>query len=142
MAEIEERNARNVRIIDEFHANHGNVGAPFEGLPMILIHHTGRKSGVERVNPLVYQAVDGGWAIFASVGGGPKHPEWYLNLVAHPRTTIEIGDDTFEVLAHVAEGEERERIWTEQKRLLPSFAQYEVKAAPREIPVVVFEPVS
>jgi deazaflavin-dependent oxidoreductase (nitroreductase family) len=132
----------NNNITAEFRANHGQVGGQFEGAPMILIHHTGRKSGVERINPLVYQPVEGGWAIFASKGGAPAHPAWYLNLVDNPKTTIEIGDDTIAVVARVAEGEERERIWTEQKRLMPGFADYEVKAAPRQIPVVIFEPIA
>jgi deazaflavin-dependent oxidoreductase (nitroreductase family) len=139
MAE-DERLDRNARIIDEFRANHGVVGGPFEGAPMILIHHQGRKTGTERVSPLVYQPIEGGWAIFASKGGSPADPEWYLNLVAHPDTTIEVGDDTFEVVARTAEGDEREQIWAEQKRRMPGFADYEVKAAPRQIPVVVFEP--
>jgi deazaflavin-dependent oxidoreductase (nitroreductase family) len=132
----------NDNITAEFRANHGQVGGQFEGAPMILIHHRGRKSGAERVNPLVYQPVEGGWAIFASKGGSPEHPAWYLNLVANPKTTIEVGDDTIEVVARVAEGDERDRIWAEQKRLMPGFADYEVKAAPRAIPVVIFEPVA
>jgi deazaflavin-dependent oxidoreductase (nitroreductase family) len=140
MPETEDRHARNARIIDEFHANHGRVGAPFEGVPMILVHHRGRKSGTERVSPLAYQPLEGAWAVFASKGGAPTHPDWYRNLVANPRTTIEVGDDTFEVVAHVAEGDERQRIWSEQKRRMPGFAEYETKAAPRVIPVVVFEP--
>lgn len=142
MPEPESRHDRNARIIAEFRGNHGKVGAPFEGVPMILIHHKGRRSGVERVSPLAYQPIDGGWAIFASKGGSPTHPDWYLNLVAHPHTTIEVGDDTFDVVAREARGPERERIWEEQKRLMPVFAGYETKAAPRQIPVIVFEPAS
>jgi deazaflavin-dependent oxidoreductase (nitroreductase family) len=130
----------NEKIVAEFRANHGVVGGMFEGAPMVLIHHTGRKSGVERITPLVYQPVEGGWAIFASHGGAPEDPDWYLNLVANPKTTIDIGDDTIEVVARVAEGDERDRIYAEQARRMPGFADYEVKAAPRQIPVVVFEP--
>ncbi|MBO0691533.1 MAG: nitroreductase family deazaflavin-dependent oxidoreductase [Acidimicrobiaceae bacterium] len=140
MPESESRDDRNARIIAEFRSNHGKVGPPFEGVPMILVHHKGRRSGVERVNPLAYQPVEGGWAIFGSKGGAPTNPDWYLNLVAHPRTTVEVGDDTFDVVAREAQGEERERIFEEQKRLMPVFADYEAKAAPREIPVIVFEP--
>jgi deazaflavin-dependent oxidoreductase (nitroreductase family) len=132
----------NEQIIAQFRANHGIVGAPFEGRPMVLVHHKGRRTGTERVNPLVYQKVEGGWAIFASKGGEPVDPAWYLNLVANPHTTIEVADDTIEVTAREVHGEERERIWSEQKRLMPGFADYEKTAAPREIPVLVFEPQS
>jgi len=139
MPEPESRQERNDRIIAEFRSNHGKVGEPFEGVPMILIHHQGRRSGVERVTPLAYQPIDGGWAIFASKAGGPTNPDWYLNLLAHPHTKIEVGDNTFDVVAREVQGEERERIWEEQKRRMPVFAGYETSAAPRQIPVVVFE---
>ncbi|MCL2393376.1 MAG: nitroreductase family deazaflavin-dependent oxidoreductase [Acidimicrobiaceae bacterium] len=142
MPEPESRQDRNARIIAEFRDNHGKVGEPFEGVPMILVHHKGRRSGVERVSPLAYQPLEGGWAIFASKGGAPTNPDWYFNLLAHPRTTIEVGDDTFDVVARETEGEERARIFAEQKRLMPVFAGYETKAVPRQIPVIVFEPAS
>jgi deazaflavin-dependent oxidoreductase (nitroreductase family) len=139
MPEPESREVRNARIIDEFRSNHGKVGAPFEGVPIVLVHHQGRRSGVERVSPLAYQPIEGGWAVFASKGGAPTNPDWYLNLLAHPRTTIEVGDDAFDVVAREVQGEERGRIWEEQKRRMPVFAGYETSAAPRQIPVVVFE---
>ncbi len=107
----------------------------------LLLHHRGRRTGTERVSPVVFLDVDGSWAIFASKGGGPKHPEWYLNLVANPRTTVEVGAETVEVVARTAEGDEREAIWEEQKKLHPRFADYEVKAVPRQIPVVILDPV-
>jgi deazaflavin-dependent oxidoreductase (nitroreductase family) len=130
----------NTAIIEEFRANEGRVGGGFEGAPMVLLHHTGAKSGRERVSPLVYQDLgDGSIAIFGSKGGAPTHPAWYLNLVANPDTTIEIGTETRKVHARVATGEERERIWTEQKRAMPGFAEYEKTAGDREIPVIVLE---
>jgi deazaflavin-dependent oxidoreductase (nitroreductase family) len=131
----------NTAIIDEFRANEGRVGGGFEGAPMVLLHHTGAKSGQERVSPVVYQDLgDGSIAIFGSKGGAPTHPAWYLNLVANPDTTIEIGTETRPVRARVATGDERERIWTEQKRAMPGFAEYEKTAGDREIPVIVLEP--
>lgn len=132
----------NQKIIEEFRANDGKVGGQFEGAPMILVHHKGRKTGTERVNPLVYQPLEGRWAIFASKAGAPSDPEWYLNLVAHPRTTIEVGTATYEVMARTAVGEEREKIWEDQKKASPGFADYEVKAGDRVIPVVVLEPLT
>lgn len=129
----------NQQIIEEFRANGGKVGGGFEGAPMVLLHHTGAKTGTRRVSPLVYQALDDGYAVFASKGGAPDNPDWYHNLLANPDTEIEVGTDVIPVRARVAEGEERERIWTEQKRDFPNFAAYEV-ATDREIPVVVLEP--
>jgi deazaflavin-dependent oxidoreductase (nitroreductase family) len=131
----------NGKIIREFRANAGQVGAPFEGAPMILIHHRGAKSGVERVNPLVYQRVGPSFAVFASKGGAPTHPAWYLNLKANPTTTVEVGDQTLEVTARQLEGEERSEIWERQKIQMPGFAEYEEKTKGiRDIPVILLEP--
>ena len=129
----------NKKIIEEFRANHGVVGGPFEGLTLLLLHHTGKKSGTERVNPLAYQPVGDGYAIFASKGGAPTNPDWYYNLIANPETVAEVGTQTIPVKARVLKGEERNQVWSEQKRRAPGFAEYE-KTAGREIPVVVLAP--
>jgi deazaflavin-dependent oxidoreductase (nitroreductase family) len=130
----------NQRIIDDFRANAGKVGAPFEGRPMILVHHRGARSSTERVTPLVYQPVGDNFAVFASWGGSPSHPQWFGNVVAHPRTTVEVGTDTIEVEARVLTGSEREAVWAKQKELMPVFGEYEEKTKGiREIPVVLFE---
>jgi deazaflavin-dependent oxidoreductase (nitroreductase family) len=129
----------NTTLIEEFRANHGKVGGRFEGAPMVLVHHKGAKTGTERVNPLVYQADGDDIVVFASKAGSPTDPQWYRNLLANPRTTIEVGDEVREVVARVAEGAERERLWARQKELMPGFADYEVKAQGREIPVVILE---
>lgn len=134
-----DRNEFNIAIIEEFRANGGRVGGGFEGVPMILLHHRGAKSGTERVAPLVYQPVGDAFAVFASKGGSPSHPHWYLNLVANPDVTIEVGAETIDVRARVAEGEEHTRIWEEQKARMPSFADYETSAQGRQIPVVLLE---
>jgi len=135
---VSDMNDFNQQIIQEFRANHGKVGGGFDGAPMVLVHHTGAKSGTERVTPLVYQAIDGGWAIFASKAGAPDNPDWFHNLRANPDTVIEVGDDTIEVTAHVADPAEREPIWSKQKQLMPNFAEYE-QNTDRVIPVVVLE---
>ncbi len=130
----------NSSIIEEFRQNGGKVGGPFEGAPMILVHHRGAKTGTERVNPMVYQAIGDNFAVFASKAGHPHHPHWYLNLVANPETTVEVGAETIPVVARVLEGEEREEIWERQKQLMAGFAEYEEKVAgAREIPVVLLE---
>lgn len=130
----------NAKVIEEFRANGGRVGGDMAGWPIVLVHHTGAKTGTERVNPLVYQQLDGdAIAVFGSAGGRTKAPDWYHNLVAHPDTTIELGSGTRPVRARVAQGDERERIWTRQKQAMPQFARYE-ETAHRAIPVVVLEP--
>jgi deazaflavin-dependent oxidoreductase (nitroreductase family) len=137
---MSEANDFNQKVVEEFRANGGKVSGPFEGMSLVLVHHTGAKSGVERVNPLAYQRLDDdSVAIFASKGGAPTNPDWYYNLVANPNTTIEIGDDQYDVTARVAEPEERKRIWEAQKQAFPNFAEYEATTGGREIPVVVLD---
>jgi deazaflavin-dependent oxidoreductase (nitroreductase family) len=131
----------NSKIIEEFRANEGKVGGPFEGAPLLLLHTVGAKSGQARVNPMMYQRVPGGYAVFASKGGAPVNPDWYHNVLAHPRVSAEIGTGDGQFVARVAEGEERERIWTAQKSAYPGFADYEQKTT-RQIPVIILEPTS
>src|SRR3954468_5063781 len=131
----------NEPIIDEFRAKDGKVGGRFEGFPLLLLHHTGAKSGIERVNPLAYQRLsDDSVAVFASKGGAPTNPDWYHNVVANPDVTVELGTETFPARAGIAEGPKRDEIWERQKRDWPGFAEYEEKTKGiREIPVVVLE---
>jgi deazaflavin-dependent oxidoreductase (nitroreductase family) len=139
---VSEANDFNQRIVEEFRANDGKVGGPFEGLPLVLLHHTGAKSGIERVNPLAYQRLaDDSVAVFASKGGAPTNPDWYYNLVANPNTSIEIGTERHDVTARVAASDERRRIWDAQKEAFPNFAEYETTTGGREIPVVVLDTV-
>lgn len=129
----------NAQIIEEFHANEGRVGGMFEGMPLLLLHHTGAKSGESRINPLAYQADDGRYVIFASKGGAPRNPDWYHNLKAHPNVSIEVGTDTIDVLATEATGTERERLYRTQAERVPQFSEYEQKTD-RVIPVIVLSP--
>ena len=129
----------NASVIEEFRANEGRVGGPFQGMPVLLLHHRGAKTGTERVSPLAYQDLEGGAvAVFGSKGGAPTNPDWYHNLRANPQAKVEIGTETFDVLARVAESEERDRIWTKQKADVPGFAKYEENTE-RVIPVVILE---
>lgn len=130
----------NDQIIAEFRANEGRVGGPFAGAPLLLLHSKGAKSGLDRVSPMMYRSVAGGWAVFASKAGADTHPDWYHNLLGDPAATIEIGTGTVQVQARVTEGAERERIWTAQKTEYAGFADYERKTS-RQIPVLVLEPV-
>lgn len=128
----------NKKIIDEFRANDGRVGGPFEGAPMVLVHHTGAKTGTERVNPMMYQQVGDAWAVFASAAGADHNPAWYHNLLAHPDTTIEVGTETIPVHVRELSRDERDPIWETQKERYPGFADYESKTS-RTIPVVLLE---
>ena len=129
----------NARIIEEFRANDGKVGGPFEGAPMLILHTTGARSGKERLAPLVYRPEGDAWVIFGSKGGAPSHPDWFHNIQANASASIEVGTDEVPVRARVAEGDEHDRIWTAQKQAMPGFADYETKTEGRIIPVVVLE---
>jgi deazaflavin-dependent oxidoreductase (nitroreductase family) len=131
----------NAQVIEEFHANDGRVGGMFEGMPLLLLHHTGAKSGTSRINPLAYLPDEDRYVIFASKAGAPTNPDWYHNLKAHPDVKIEVGTDTIDVLATEAEGEERERLFRAQVERAPQFAEYEQKTD-RVIPVIVLTPKS
>ena len=129
----------NRKIIEEFRANDGRVGGPFQGMPLLLLHTKGARSGSERVNPVAYQRLGPrSVAVFASKAGAPSNPDWYYNLVANPETTVEIGDKTLAVRARVADEAERGSIWEKQKIDAPGFAEYELKTT-RKIPVVVLD---
>jgi deazaflavin-dependent oxidoreductase (nitroreductase family) len=131
----------NAKIIDEFHANEGRVGGMFDGMPLLLLHHTGAKSGKDRINPLAYQSDGGRYVVFASKAGAPTNPDWYHNLKAQPNATIEVGADTIDVLASEATGEERERLYRTQAERIPQFAEYEQQTE-RVIPVIVLTPLN
>jgi deazaflavin-dependent oxidoreductase (nitroreductase family) len=134
---MSEANDWNRKIIEEFRTNGGKVGGMFEGAPLLLLHTTGAKSGLERVHPLMYQQVGDELAVFASKAGAPTNPDWFYNLRAHPDAEIEVGAETVPVRARVAEGDEADRIWERQKQLFPNFAEYEKTAGGRKIPVVL-----
>ena len=129
----------NQTIIQEFRENDGRLGGQFEGAPVLLLHSTGAKSGQERINPMMYQAVGENWAVFASKAGAPTNPDWYRNVMANPDATIEVGTETKPVRARVATGDERSAIWATQKERYSGFADYE-RQTDREIPVVILEP--
>ena len=117
----------NQGIITEFRANEGRVGGPFEGAPMILVHHVGRTSGKQYTTPLVYLPGEGGddsIYIFASKGGAPTNPDWYGNLIAAGEATVEVGTSTFVVTITEVAGDERDRIFAEQVKRMPGFGDY------------------
>jgi deazaflavin-dependent oxidoreductase (nitroreductase family) len=129
----------NSKIIEEFRANEGEVGGPFAGAPILLLHTTGAKTGRERVNPMMYLDLDGHRYVFASKAGADTNPDWYWNLVAHTDVTVEVGTETYQVSARPVTGDDRDRVYSEQARRYPGFAEYEQKTS-RVIPVVELVP--
>jgi deazaflavin-dependent oxidoreductase (nitroreductase family) len=117
----------NDAIIEEFRSNDGKVGGNFAGAPMVLIHHIGAKSGIERVSPLVYLPDGDDMVVAATKGGSPSHPDWYHNLRSHPRITVEVGSETFEVEAVETTGSDRDQLWQRLVELRPGFGTYEAK---------------
>lgn len=135
---MSEREERNRRVIDEFHANGGKVGGPFEGRDMIILHSKGAKSGQPRVTPLVYMREGDRYLIIASMGGAPTNPAWYHNLVANPDATVEVGTETFPVKATILKGAERDRAFDAVVQKMSFFGDYQKKTT-RVIPVIALE---
>jgi deazaflavin-dependent oxidoreductase (nitroreductase family) len=129
----------NAKVIAEFRANEGRVGGSWEGTQLLLLHNTGAKSGVSRVNPVGYLPDKRRYLIFASNGGAPSNPDWYHNLKAQPKTRIEVGSETIDVVAEEATGEERERLFARGADRFPDLAKY-ARKADRVIPVIVLTP--
>ena len=128
-------NDYNRKIVEEFRANEGRVGGPWAGTPMILIHHIGAKSGIERVTPLgCFPQGDGRFAIVASNGGSPTHPDWYHNLKANPRITVEVAAQSFPVLAKELDDTDRAELWPKLVAEAPQLGEYRTRIT-RQIPV-------
>jgi deazaflavin-dependent oxidoreductase (nitroreductase family) len=130
----------NKNVIAQFRANEGRVGPPFQGAPLTLVHHRGRKTGKEFVSPMMYLASDDDskvMYVFATKAGQPDNPEWYDNLMAAGKGEAEVGTETFPVEVREVTGADRDRIYAEQARRYPAFGEYEVKTAGvRTIPVL------
>jgi deazaflavin-dependent oxidoreductase (nitroreductase family) len=126
--------------IAEFRANEGRLGGTFEGAPVVLVHHRGRTSGRDYVTPMMYLPDDNDpdtIYVFATKGGAPTNPDWYYNLIAASEGTVERGADTYPVTVHELTGKERDRIYDEQARRYPGFADYARQTAGvRTIPVL------
>ncbi|MGD8604766.1 MAG: nitroreductase family deazaflavin-dependent oxidoreductase [Anaerolineales bacterium] len=131
----------NKKIIQEFRANDGKVGGPFEGMTLLLLHTTGARSGAARVNPVATMQDGDDYIIIASKGGAPSNPDWYYNLVAHPVVKVEVGTEEFTALAEVTQEPERSQLYDKMAGLYPGFADYAQKTE-RVIPVIRLEPQS
>jgi deazaflavin-dependent oxidoreductase (nitroreductase family) len=111
---------------------YGNV------VPSLLLVARGRTTGKLRTRPLIYKKVDDAYVIVASMGGAPKNPAWYENIVAEPDCEIQVRHDVIPVRARTATGDERTRLWHEMVTVLPQYDDYQARTD-RQIPVVVLE---
>ena len=133
------RGGFNEGVIEDFRTHHGQITkGPFTGRSLLLLTTRGAKSGRHRTNPLAYTRDGDRIFVIASKGGAPTHPDWYRNLRANPRVTVEVGPERFEANARVAKGDERRRLYDLQASHMPAFKEYERRTS-REIPVVVLE---
>jgi deazaflavin-dependent oxidoreductase (nitroreductase family) len=129
----------NQSLIDDFRANSGkSTIGHFVGRQLMLLTTTGAKTGKTRVSPLAYTVDGENVIIVASKGGSDTHPAWYLNIVANPIVTVEVGTQKYRARAHPAVGAERERLYAQHADLFPTFHDY-VKKTDRVIPVIVLE---
>jgi deazaflavin-dependent oxidoreductase (nitroreductase family) len=125
----------NTQIIEEFRANEGRVGGQFAGGTLLLIHHKGARTGIERVNPVVYLPDGERMVICASAAGAAKNPDWYHNLKANPQTTVEVGTRTVPVTVSEIVGDDYADTWTRLVKALPGFGEYQTKTS-RRLPLL------
>lgn len=134
-------NDHNQRIIEEFRNNQGEVGGYFANTPLLLLHTQGAQSGKQRVNPVAYLKEGDQFVIIASKGGAPSNPDWYYNLKANPAVTVEVGTETFEARAEIAQEPERSDLYAKMAARNPGFAEY-AKRTERVIPVIKLQRLS
>ena len=133
------RDEYNAKVVDEFRANGGHVGGDWEDIPLLLLHHTGAKSEVGRVNPVAYLPDERRYFIWAANGGAPSHPHWYHNLRAQPNARIEVGADTLDVTAKEATGAERDRLFARATERYQQLLEAAGRTH-RQIPMIVLIP--
>ncbi len=128
----------NKKVIEEFRANEGKVGGYFENMTLLLLHTTGAKSGLPRLNPAAYTKDGDRLVIIASKGGADTHPDWYYNVVANPNVTVEVGSEKYDAVATVDEEPERTRLYDQMAAQYPGFEEYRQKTS-RIIPVITLQ---
>ena len=131
-------NDYNRQLIEDFRANRSKPDSSFASRPLLLLTTIGAKSGQPRTTPMMYIPDGNRLLVIASNAGAPRHPDWYYNLVAHPEVTVEVKDETYQAIATVAVGEERERLWKQAVAAAPFFVEHQAKIS-RQIPVIVLE---
>jgi deazaflavin-dependent oxidoreductase (nitroreductase family) len=134
VSDVNALNDFNRAIVEEFRANGGKVGGPFDGGTLLLLHTTGAKSGHPRLSPLAYKDIDGKMIIFGSYAGAEINPAWVHNLRAIPRAVIEVGSETYDVTVRELPDDERDAMYAKIIEVAPTFADYQKKTT-RAIPV-------
>ncbi|WP_111765187.1 nitroreductase family deazaflavin-dependent oxidoreductase [Nakamurella deserti] len=125
---------------ERYEESNGQEANTLQGVPIMLVSTTGRKTGALRRTPLMRVEHEGSYAAIASKGGAPEHPVWYLNILADPTVTVRDGATVRTCHAHVAEGDERAAWWERAIAVWPAYADYQTKTD-RQIPVVVLDPI-
>lgn len=128
----------NRKLIEEFRASREHDPIPLNGRPLLLLTTIGAKTGQRRTTPMMAIRDGDRYIVIASNAGAPRHPDWYWNLIAHPDVTVEVGKETFDAVATVAEGKEREQLWAKVLQAGPFFADHQAKVK-RQIPVIILE---
>lgn len=126
--------------IQEYVESGGEKGHHWRGVQTLLLTTRGRKTGVLRRTALIYGRDGASYVVVASIGGAPKHPEWYLNLLADPEVRLQVGPDVMAGRARPTDGEEKDRLWRKMARIWPQYDAYQEKTD-RQIPVVVIDPI-
>lgn len=123
-----------------YRETNGEQGYLWNGVPILLLTSKGRKSGEERIIPIISTQHGDSFVIIGSKGGAPAHPAWYLNVLQDPHVKVQVKGDIYEAVARTAESPEREVIWAECVKTWPSYDVYQSRTE-RKIPVVVLDPV-
>jgi deazaflavin-dependent oxidoreductase (nitroreductase family) len=127
--------------VQRYQETDGDVGYIWNGAPTLLLTTTGRKTGQQRTTPLIFARDGQDYLVVASVGGGPHHPAWYLNLLAEPSAGIQVRGEHIRVSARTAEDAEKQRLWKRVTDVWPNYDVYQTRTD-RRIPVVVLRPVA
>ena len=117
----------------------GEVGYLWNGVPILLLTTTGRRSGQPRTTPLIFARDGNDFLVVASMGGAPQHPKWYLNVEANPQAEIQVKGDHVAVTAHAATPQEKPRLWQIVREPWPNYDVYQSRTD-RDIPVVILTP--
>ena len=125
--------------VDRYESSGGTKGLTIQGMPVVVLWTRGRRTGAVRKGPVMRVKNGDRYAVVASKGGSPQHPEWYLNLAADPHVTLQDGPEVGDYIAHTATPEERAAWWTRATAVYPPYDDYQAKTD-REIPVVILEP--
>ena len=131
----QDQSSRNQQVIAEFRAHGGEVGGYYSGFSLLLLTTTGARSGQSRTTPLSYLADRDRYIVVAAAGGAPAHPDWYYNLIAHPRVSVEAGTEVFDATAVVTSGQERDALFERFAARYPQLVVYQGRTT-RPVPVI------